>query len=259
MLCFHGGMFCSDRKQTCDLKEKFLKWNIENTASTNGRYEQRTGIVGDIVQRVNFSETFLCVRACVCECFETRVSWCVAPWGKLIQLFVKQRASSSGKIYLSGRFVRIWSEKNLCDASRDFCKIQNAGSFSLVSHPHFLHLLWVCHCYICRNDASGTSMYRGHESSRNYSYGRQFDMEEYQRASDCTVRHRVSRMPPRNHISPVVKCLLFSFNFLFWVRITTDINTKNMCQDLQTVQELSQWGDSAWRSEAHWLVILVRR
>ena len=60
-----------------------------------------------------------------------------------------------------------------------------------------------------------TSMYRGYVSGTSYSYGRQFDMDEYY-AADCTVR-RIPRMPPRNHISPVVKCLLFSFNFLFWV------------------------------------------
>ena len=56
-------------------------------------------------------------------------------------------------------------------------------------------------------------MYRGYVSGTSYSYGRQFDMDEYH-AADCTARRR---MPPRNHISPLVKCLLFSFNFLFWV------------------------------------------
>ena len=69
-----------------------------------------------------------------------------------------------------------------------------------------------------RKHSLDTSMYRGYVSGTSYSYGRQFDMDEYH-AADCTVR-RIPRMPPRNHISPVVKCLLFSFNFLFWVSTT---------------------------------------
>ena len=76
--------------------------------------------------------------------------------------------------------------------------------------------------------ASGDgAMYRGYGSGSSYSYGRHWDAEEEAAAAAAAaavgggvIRRVQERRPPaRNHISPVVKCLLFSFNFLFWVRV----------------------------------------
>ena len=57
-------------------------------------------------------------------------------------------------------------------------------------------------------------MYPSYAVSCNHGYGRHWDHHD----DDMQVRRLPDRCrKPRNHISPVVKCLLFSFNFLFWV------------------------------------------
>lgn len=63
-------------------------------------------------------------------------------------------------------------------------------------------------------------MYRGYGSGGGgYSYGRHWDAEDYPTPHQSDIRRIPDhRRQSRNHISPVVKCLLFSFNFLFWVR-----------------------------------------
>lgn len=59
-------------------------------------------------------------------------------------------------------------------------------------------------------------MYPSHVVGCNHGYGRHIDHLDV--ADDMQVRRIPERCrKPRNHISILVKCLLFSFNFLFWL------------------------------------------
>lgn len=91
-----------------------------------------------------------------------------------------------------------------------------------------------------------------HQASRPPSQGSQ---PSRQSSSQTNVRRipdprtylRNRRIRPRNYISPLLKCLLFSFNFLFWVGyFTSSIRNLTFLLLILLIYSSATWNGHSW-------------